>query len=90
MASAPQPADGHDEYRSTCQTERYKNQEGRATYRYRPGYERKRRGGGPIIIRVTKDRPLGCEHLTAGEVAYYFSASGPLSPNCTNIWCTSG
>lgn len=53
-----QPTDTTDTC-PTCQTERYKDPEGRTTYRYPPRYERKRRGGGPIILRITKDKPLG-------------------------------
>ena len=41
-----------------CHTERLKVADGRATYTYPPGYERKR-ASGPLILRMTKDRPPG-------------------------------
>lgn len=82
-----QPTDTADTC-PTCQTERYKDREGRATYRYPPGYERQR-VSKPIIVRITKDKPPGEAFIFCFEGQLH-AQSEPIPVMGGFIMCAAG
>jgi hypothetical protein len=70
-----------------CQTERHKDADERTTYHYPPGYERKR-GHGPIIFRITKDKPPGEAFVFCFEGQLH-AQSAPIFGNSV-VMCAAG